>query len=221
LDDFILDDRQLFSVTRSRDKIPPNTAVCALASSTLALFLFSPSNYLLILANVSYSIGLFFGRSNRDPMTTPPLRVERRVGQRFPFLLPVSLREPASGIEGLGFTQDVSSRGAFFFTDTPLREGAEIELTLQMPAEITLGEKMRVRCRCRVLRVTKPEIAPAADANPADTTKIGVAVRLEEYEYLPQLAEGPSAFQRVSALHEHNHDDRAVAEQAAERPISS
>jgi len=88
-------------------------------------------------------------------MTAPPVRVERRVGQRFPFLLPVSFHDVASGTDGLGFTQDLSSRGVFFFTDTPLREAAEIELTLNMPSEITLGESMRVRCRGHVLRVVR------------------------------------------------------------------
>ena len=70
-------------------------------------------------------------------MTTPPVRVERRVGQRFPYLLPLSLRQPSGAIEGVGFTQDLSSRGVFFFTDAPLEEGAEIEITLRMPSEIT------------------------------------------------------------------------------------
>jgi hypothetical protein len=37
-----------------------------------------------------------------------------------------------------------------------LSEGAEIELTLEMPSEITLGENMRVRCRGSVLRIVKP-----------------------------------------------------------------
>src|ERR1700676_2754792 len=89
-------------------------------------------------------------------MTTPPVGVERRIGQRFAFNLPVSLREVATSAEGLGFTQDVSSRGAFLFTDMALHEGAEVELTLKMPSEITLGENMRVRCRGRVLRIVKP-----------------------------------------------------------------
>ncbi|MGB8968889.1 MAG: PilZ domain-containing protein, partial [Candidatus Sulfotelmatobacter sp.] len=71
-------------------------------------------------------------------MTTPPVGVERRIGQRFAFNLPVSLREVATASEGLGFTQDLSSRGAFLFTDMALSEGAEIELTLEMPSEITL-----------------------------------------------------------------------------------
>ncbi|MGC2227796.1 MAG: PilZ domain-containing protein [Candidatus Sulfotelmatobacter sp.] len=89
-------------------------------------------------------------------MTTPPVGVERRIGQRFAFNLPVSLREVATASEGLGFTQDLSSRGAFLFTDMALSEGAEIELTLEMPSEITLGENMRVRCRGSVLRIVKP-----------------------------------------------------------------
>lgn len=84
---------------------------------------------------------------------TPPVGVERRIGQRFAFNLPVSLRDVGTAAEGLGFTQDLSSRGAFLFTTMTLGEGAEIELTLKMPSEITLGESMRVRCRGRVLRV--------------------------------------------------------------------
>ena len=86
-------------------------------------------------------------------MTTSPVRVERRVGQRFPYLLPVSLRQTAHGMEGAGFTQDLSSRGVFFFTDMPLEGRREIEVTLRMPSEITLGESMPVRCRGRILRV--------------------------------------------------------------------
>ena len=86
-------------------------------------------------------------------MTTPPVGIERRVGQRFPYLLPLSLRQPGTSVEGVGFTQDLSSRGVFFFTNAPLTEGSEIELTLRMPSEITLGESMPVRCRGRILRV--------------------------------------------------------------------
>src|ERR1700726_1703026 len=92
-------------------------------------------------------------------MTTPPVQVERRVGQRFPYLLPLSLRQPAASLEGVGFTQDLSSRGGFFFTDSPLTEGTEIEITLRMPSEITLGESMPVRCRGRILRVVRPSTA--------------------------------------------------------------
>jgi hypothetical protein len=150
-------------------------------------------------------------------MTNPPVGVERRIGQRFAFNLPVSLRDVATSTEGLGFTQDLSSRGAFLFTDMALSEGAEVELTLQMPSEITLGENMRVRCRGRILRIVKPsdhnwKPAPSAETEselvqtkPAgiksSETKIGVAVCLKGYEYLPETEHGSAEFRRISALH--------------------
>jgi len=154
--------------------------------------------------------------------------VERRVGQRFPYLLPLSLRQPATSLEGVGFTQDLSSRGVFFFTDAPLTAGSEIELTLRMPSEITLGENMRVRCRGSVLRIVKPtdkdngwkptplaETEKLAGIKAAETkisetklaeakvaeAKIGVAVCLKGYEYLPETESGSADFRRISALH--------------------
>jgi PilZ domain len=153
---------------------------------------------------------------------TLPLQVERRVGHRFPFQLPVSIREVASGAEGLGLTQDLSSRGAFFFTDIPLTEGSEIELTLKMPSEITLGQSMRVRCRGQILRVTSASNKSASETkvqagNLAEThsgasaeRKIGAAVCLKRYEYLPEVEEGSTTFNRISALHGHHEDDRPV-----------
>jgi hypothetical protein len=134
---------------------------------------------------------------------TTPIRVEHRIGQRFSYLLPVSFRETGSGGEGVGFTQDVSSRGVFFLTDTSLTEGSEIELTLKMPSEITLGEDMRVRARGRVLRVVGPTPASLKDSPGAvrAETKIGVAVCFHRYEYLSELAEPISSIPRVAALH--------------------
>jgi hypothetical protein len=188
-------------------------------------------------------------------MTSSPVSVERRIGQRFPFNLPVSFRDLSTGTEGVGFTQDVSSRGAFFLTDMPITRYAEIELTLKMPSEITLGESMRVRCKGRVLRVVKPagfgskpengssetgsrdkipsaSLPPAqlqeansatassigngseqipsqqtvadrvqASQSPLNPTKIGVAVCLSGYEYLPESEDTSADFRRISALH--------------------
>ena len=149
-------------------------------------------------------------------MTTPPVGVERRVGQRFPYLLPLSFRQPAASLEGVGFTQDLSSRGVFFFTDDPLSEGAEIEITLRMPSEITLGENMPVRCRGRILRVIRP--CAAGISVPLGKTKIGVAVRLEGYEYLPESSQSSATFPRVSCLHPNHEEDRPVAQSSA-RPV--
>jgi hypothetical protein len=133
-------------------------------------------------------------------MMSTPVRVERRVGQRFPYLLPLSVRQLEGSVEGVGFTQDLSSRGVFFFTDAPLSEGAEIELTLQMPSEITLGESMPVRCRGRALRVVRPATPASSSTAIRVETKIGVAVRLECYEYLSDTSSESSA--RVSRLRE-------------------
>jgi len=163
-------------------------------------------------------------------MTTLPVRVERRVGQRFAYLLPLSLGLCDSSLEGVGFTQDLSSRGVFFFTDAALQEGAEIKITLQMPSEITLGENMRVRCRGHILRVVKPAASAFVASGQAHAeTKIGVAVRLECYEYLAETSEAAATFPRVSVLHEHEHEpalDRQLANdrlhaQASARPVLS
>ena len=141
-------------------------------------------------------------------MTTSPVRVERRVGQRFPYLLPLSLRQPAGSVEGVGFTQDLSSRGVFFVTDASLTEGSEIEITLRMPSEITLGESMPVRCRGRILRVLRPTSAASNCTSVPAETKIGVAVRLECYEYLPDSPYVSLA--RVSSLHSHHEEDQPL-----------
>jgi hypothetical protein len=152
-------------------------------------------------------------------MTTSQVRVERRAGQRFPYLLPISFCENASSIEGHGFTQDLSSRGVFFITDAALTAGAAIELTLRMPSEITLGESMRVRCRGHILRVVKPVVSPQDFSGTVQPeTKIGVAVRLEGYEYLPESAESSSTFPRVSALHPQRQEDSPPA-QSPTRPV--
>jgi hypothetical protein len=165
-------------------------------------------------------------------MTNPPVGVERRVGQRFTFNLPVSLRDMATTAEGLGFTQDLSSRGVFLFTDMALSEGAEVELTLKMPSEITLGENMRVRCRGSILRIVRPADHPwrpaasnqieanqtqasQTQASPGDTksaeSKIGVAVCLKGYEYLPETEDGSADFRRISALHSPATTERPAA----------
>jgi len=148
-------------------------------------------------------------------MTTPPLQVERRVGQRFPYLLPLSLRQSSTCLEGVGFTQDLSSRGVFFFTDAPLTEGTEIELTLRMPSEITLGESMPVRCRGRILRIVRPLAKSTAGSPEQVPLKIGVAVRLDGYEYLPESADSLAASPRVSTLHSHHDGDRPTAQPSA------
>ena len=105
-------------------------------------------------------------------MSTDPIRLERRAGQRFALHLPLAVH--FEGRTAPGFTQDLSGRGIFFYTEAALADGSVVDLTFTMPSEITLAESMRVRCRGRVLRVT------ASDAG----AKNGIAVRLDSYHYL-------------------------------------
>ena len=107
-------------------------------------------------------------------MITSPVQVERRAAQRFEYSLPLSVRRAGADQEVSGFVQNLSARGIFFYSDCALEPGAKVEITLMMPAEVTLSENMRVRCLGKVLRVNPP--APGG--------KTGMAVLLERYEYL-------------------------------------
>jgi hypothetical protein len=89
-------------------------------------------------------------------------------------------------------------------------ENLEIELTLRMPSEITLGSTMPVRCRGRILRVVRPVVASVNGSSNKVESKIGVAVRLECYEYLPEASETSGAFARISTLHPHREEEQPV-----------
>jgi hypothetical protein len=106
-------------------------------------------------------------------MNTEPNRMERRVGQRFELHLPLAVH--FGGRTVYGFTQDLSGRGIFFYSEAALTGGSVVELTFTMPSQITLAESMRVRCRGQVLRVSASERGE----------KSGIAVRLDSYQYLP------------------------------------
>jgi len=144
-------------------------------------------------------------------MTTPDC-LERRCGQRFALHVPVSIKLSGSEHESSGFTQDLSTRGAFFFTDFPLGQGEIVEITLIMPSEITLGESMRVRCQGTVLRVLQPSVG----------TMLGVAVHFSHYEYLaqPEAEASSDAFNRISSLHPHGEDEPVVAVPGTRRAVS-
>jgi PilZ domain len=140
-------------------------------------------------------------------MSTSPVRHERRAAQRFDYQLPISIK--VAGIEGEahGCTQDLSARGAFFYTEAPITEGSELEVTLLMPAEITLTESMRVRCRGKVLRIARQD----------GSSKIGVAVQLAGYEFLPdsENARTEGSFERIASLH---HEVLTTESQSTGRP---
>jgi len=115
-------------------------------------------------------------------------RVERRAAQRFELHLPLAIRYGDRVVPG--FTQDLSARGVFFYSEAEIPDGAAVELTFTMPSEITLGESMPVRCLARALRT-----APIHSGQ-----RRGIAAQLDSYEYLPADRDEPiPQFVRVAA----------------------
>jgi|SRR5215470_13376710 len=134
-------------------------------------------------------------------MSAQPIRFERRSAQRFDFHLAVSITVCETGAEGSAFTQNISARGAFLYTELPLKEGDAVKVQLVMPSEITLAESMQVRCKGHVRRVSRLQ------------DRFAVAVYLEGYEFLSDKnALQEDGCGRISALHArvHNHDLAAV-----------
>jgi hypothetical protein len=99
---------------------------------------------------------------------------ECRAAQRFPFQVPIRLKLKERDRNGIGVTQNVSARGAFFYTDMPVADGSGVEFTLVLPSEVTLTENMRVQCQGKAVRVVDVGVPG----------KLGVAVVVERYEFL-------------------------------------
>jgi hypothetical protein len=99
---------------------------------------------------------------------------ERRSMRRFDMRLPAMIRTEGAASEFLTETQNVSARGVFFYLDRVVAAGSRIEVTLTFPPHVTLTDAVRVRFAARVIRVETP----------LPSSRIGVAVMIEEYEFL-------------------------------------
>ena len=101
---------------------------------------------------------------------------ERRSTKRFPLKLALSVRPSGVRTAGEILTEckDVSSHGVFFFLQESLQSGSPLELVLTLPSEITRAEPVRVRCEARVQRT-----------EPAGEGRVGIAVKIERYRFLP------------------------------------
>ena len=99
---------------------------------------------------------------------------EHRIARRFPMRLPVSVKVSNGGLrEEVCVTRDVSSRGIFFYSDTPMQSGADIEYVLTLPREVMMMDPVRIRYRGKVVRI-EPEVAQ----------QYGVAASVHRFEYL-------------------------------------
>lgn len=99
---------------------------------------------------------------------------ERRQLARFPLKVFVRLKIPESGRVFYAVTRNVSARGLYFITQTPLRIGEELECVLILPPKITsAAARVLIGCRARVLRIDRELPGPA----------IGVAVEVDSYDF--------------------------------------
>lgn len=56
-------------------------------------------------------------------------------------------------------TRDISESGVFFYMGVRPSEGAPIEFTVELPAEVTATDPMRAVCKGRVVRVVNDALA--------------------------------------------------------------
>jgi hypothetical protein len=111
----------------------------------------------------------------------PEMSEERRAMRRFDMRLPAIVKvADASVDELLTETQNVSARGVFLYLDRSLAPGSRVQVTLTFPPHVTLTEALRVRFTARVVRAEAP--LPAS--------RVGIAVVIEEYEFLGSAASG-------------------------------
>jgi hypothetical protein len=105
-----------------------------------------------------------------------PKMTERRIARRYDLSLPVIIRIPIEKEPAprTGKTRDISTRGVYFTIDNDFSAGAELDLTMTLPAEVTGGTEVFIRAIGKVVRVDR------RSAN--GDQPVGVAAVIERYE---------------------------------------
>jgi hypothetical protein len=101
---------------------------------------------------------------------------ERRIDARVNIRVPLRFRllnNPGAG-EHTAESENISQRGIYFATTTPLKVGTPLEVSLKMPQEL-VGQQATsdVRCVARVVRVS-----PLS----AGTGRSGIGLHIERFE---------------------------------------
>ncbi len=103
---------------------------------------------------------------------------ERRVARRFTMSLPLRvLPRESRGHELRTQTRDVSYQGLYFLAEAQFEVGSEIEFVLTLPTQVAQSGEVDIRCRGQIVRVES-----------ATNGNVGVAARIERYEFLPAAA---------------------------------
>jgi len=103
---------------------------------------------------------------------------DRREARRFAMTLPVRvLAHEANNPELKASTRDVSYRGLYFLSEARFEDGSEIDFILTLPQQMISAGDVNIRCHGQVVRV-----------EPTDNGKMGVAARIDRYEFVPVRA---------------------------------
>ena len=100
---------------------------------------------------------------------------DRRTARRYDLSLPVLIRIPVEQDARNGKTRDISTRGVYFLIEKNLDAGAELDLTMTLPAEVTGGTEVFIRAIGKVVRV---------DKNLTNNGQQGVAALIQRYEII-------------------------------------
>jgi len=101
---------------------------------------------------------------------------DRRTARRYDLSLPLIVRAPIykEAAPRAGKTRDISSRSVYFTIENNLSAGAELDLTMILPAEVTGGIEVFIKATGKVVRV---------DKRPGNgDQKVDAAVVFEMYE---------------------------------------
>ena len=99
---------------------------------------------------------------------------ERRNARRFSMKLPLHVRltNGAPSADLSTHSEDVSSRGVYFYIDKDVKSGSTIEIVMTLPHEVTMAGPVKVRCMGRITRTEQRD------------ARIGVVAAIERYEFL-------------------------------------
>ena len=99
---------------------------------------------------------------------------ERRSGTRITTRVPTRVRTPKGG-DQTAQTRDISANGVFLYTKSKMEKGADVELVLILPPEMTSGEKCWVCCQATIVRVEE------------EGSEFGVAAQIRRMDILPEV----------------------------------
>jgi hypothetical protein len=96
-------------------------------------------------------------------------RDDTRVNIRIPLRFKLIGNQSAG--EQIGESENLSQRGIFMWTAYPLKAGAQLELKLRMPSEISGTRSSEVHCTARVVRIEESDSGGL----------VGAGLRIERY----------------------------------------